>query len=546
MKRWRAARWVIAYLITLAAGSLSLNRWIAVNRDVDAPRAVIVSEWQYGARVARHVVSPQKANEILARSAPSNRHVVAEEIIDEGPVLGRSRLLFGAAFVPNHDGIKVSYQGRVAYLTPDDLLRLHAYDEETELLGVPITLGVRRDVVLTAAAAELGISSARLLVDAKFRRLAIRPHGASARLPMPDVSTLRGAVLAAADYLARQVTANGTFRYELDPFSGETLPDYNWPRHAGATWFLARVANEEQDEHLRRKARLALNQLTSVASQQCGRYRCIGQGMRIEVGSSALTLLALCSMYSASLNPDWERTIRELAEFIRSQQRPDGEFAHTYDRATSRVIDEQFPYFSGEAALALSRAHLITHDDRDLESAKRAVEYLVARPSLFVTWRYFWRAEHWTCQAVTDLWTRVPNEVGLDFCLAWQQYNRGATSRDPEYKGAAGRYLFRSVPLTGAASSTEGAVATLAISKLAAVAPERAHELEQGIRNSLALLLRHQFTPGPEHLMTNPGAMRGGVPASTTDLRVRIDYVQHAGAAWLGYLRWLKNESWDL
>jgi len=37
--------------------------------------------------------------------------------------------------------------------------------------------------------------------------------------------------------------------------------------------------------------------------------------------------------------------------------------------------------------------------------------------------------------------------------------------------------------------------------------------------------------------MPNPNLMRGGVPASDTDLKVRIDYPQHAGTAWLNYLR---------
>jgi hypothetical protein len=525
---------------------LLLNRWIAVERNVNAPKSVVLSEWQQGERVARREVSPEQAKAERSQFSHLARRLVAEEILDEGPVIGRSRLLFGASFVTNHDGVKVIYRDRIVYLTPDDLLRWHAYDAEIELLGIPLTLGVKRDIVLSAAAAELRTSSAQLLAEGRFRRLAMRHAIGSKQSPQPDVATLRGAVLAAGNYLARQVNTDGRFRYEVDAIDGEVAPGYSWPRHAGSTWFLARAANREQDGYMWQKALLATSRLTNFASLRCGSNRCIGEGQRVDLGSSALTLLAVCEMYTASLNPDWEPVIRELAAFIRSQQRPDGEFAHTYDRQTSMPIDEQFPFYSGEATLALSRSHLITHDPRDLEAAARALDYLVSRPPIFLTWRYFWRSEHWTCQAVTDLWTRKPSPAGLDFCLAWQRYNRAATSRDPEYRGAAGRYLFRSVPLTGTASTTEAAVATLALSRMASMEAKEVGELERGIRNSLTLLLRNQLTPGPEYLMKNPAAMRGGMPASTTDLRVRIDYVQHAGAAWLGYLAWLENEPWSL
>jgi hypothetical protein len=505
---------------------------------------VVLSEWRQGERVRRKVVTSQEEKE---RESHSSRlgTLVSEEVLDEGPVLGTNPLVFGASFVPGRDGIKITFRNKTAYLTPDDLLSLHAYDFETELAGFPIDLGVNRDIALVAAASELRTTTNELLSSGRFRRVAMRPSSRP-KPAQPDIPTLERAVTEAANYLARQVKLDGTFRYEVDATTGEETPGYSWPRHAGTTWFLARVANYKHDGTLWLATQRAISRLTNYASLRCGQHRCIGEGSRVDLGSSALALLALCGAYQASLDDRWEPIIRELADFIRSQQRPDGEFAHTYDRERSAVVDEQFPYYTGEAALALSRAHLITHDGRDLEAASRALGYLVARPPLFVTWPYLWKSEHWTCQAVTDLWPRAPNTAGLQFCLAWQRYNRGATSRDPEYAGAAGRYLFRSVPLTGTASSTEAAVATLALSRMTSMAASDVAALEQGLRRSLALLLRYQFTPGPVHLMKQPAMMYGGMPASTTDLRVRIDYVQHAGSAWMDYLRYLKNEPWDI
>ncbi len=543
MKSLTVVHWLLGYLLVLGLACLVLNRCLAVNRDVTVPRAVILSAWKNGQRVARQVVAPEQASEQRSRLGATHARVESEELLDEGPVLGKSEVLLGASIVPSRDGVKVKYRGRVAYLTPDDLQQLRGYDFETEILGFPFVLGVKRDVVLSAAASELGVSIEQLLAEAQFRRVAVR-RGVlrDADKAKADVPTLRKAVNAAAYYLARQLNSDGTFHYELDATTGQDVPGYNWPRHAGAAWFLARVAAYTHDELLAHKASLALTRLNDFATLRCGSRRCIGEGPRADIGSSALTLLAMCEMHAAHLAEGLLPSIGELADFIRSQQRSDGEFAHTYDCEQSKPIDEQFPYYTGEATLALSRAHLITGNPNDLSAASRALQYLVSRPRLFVTWRYFWAAEHWTCQAVTDLWQRAPSPAGLEFCLAWQRYNRGATSHDPEYAGAAGRFLFRSAPLTGAASSTEAAVATLALSRLTPVPTSEVAELERGVRVSLELLLRHQFLPGPTHLMKNPSAMQGAVPCSTTDLRVRIDYPQHSGSAWLAYLNWLENE----
>lgn len=86
---------------------------------------------------------------------------------------------------------------------------------------------------------------------------------------------------------------------------------------------------------------------------------------------------------------------------------------HVYDRTARRPVDEQLLFFSGEATLALARAHRITHDAADLEAARRALSYLVGPAWNFFGNRYYFGEEHWTCQAVEELWDRgtygIPN-----------------------------------------------------------------------------------------------------------------------------------------
>ena len=150
-----------------------------------------------------------------------------------------------------------------------------------------------------------------------------------------------------------------------------------------------------------------------------------------------------------------------------------------------------------------------------------------------------------------DLWDRAPDPRALDFCVRWQDYNRklqytaGETPYDAD--GAYGFGPLVTPRLTPVGSRTEAGIATLDVasrpSALAGggaplVAPEEVAELDAQMRRSLALLLRHQFRPGPRFLFAVPAAVDGAMPGSEVDWQLRIDYAQHAGSA---LVRWLSG-----
>ena len=85
--------------------------------------------------------------------------------------------------------------------------------------------------------------------------------------------------------------------------------------------------------------------------------------------------------------------------------------------------------------------------------------------------------------------------------------------------------------LTPIASRCEAAIAVLDAAKRAdRPAAERA-ALEGQIRRSLALLLRHQLGADTAHLMADPDAVQGAMPATEVDWELRIDFAQHTGSA---------------
>lgn len=524
----------------LCALCLALFCRVRLARD-GAPRGPSVqSVWQHGTRLSRTLLEhePPLAPE---PALPRGAQRVSEVIVDSAPIGPAWPLLLAASLAPARDGLMVSYRGQRAYATPLDLRRLEAYEAPAQLGPFSVVLGIDVDKVLAALASELGATPADLLREGSFRRFAVKNDIEYPKKLRPadiDRGRVRSSVEQAARYLLRNQHRDGSFRYEVNAMTGADEPGYNYPRHAGATYFLARAANQFDDAELERAARRAGAFMKDHATLRCGAHGCIGEGEQVDVGAAALALLGYVELVAGGAS-EYREPALDLAGFLRAQQRTNGDFQHLYSVSEQHPIDVQFEYYTGEAAFALSRVARLSGDDRDLQAARRALSFLVQRSPWFIGARYFWGAEHWTCQVLEDLWQRAPDRAALDFCLRWQAVNRNlqfdSPPAPPEYDGAISRGPFLTPRLTPLGSRMEAAVATLAVARSAGVSESELGELEREIRRAFAVLLNYQFSPGPTFLMPDPRAMLGGFPGSAVDLHVRIDYPQHAGGALLRY-----------
>jgi hypothetical protein len=535
-------RVLLAYVLLLALVSLLLWRVVRLDRAHAPSGTSIVSVWQGGARSARRVVTGEANRTLEAEGEAKGATRTVDEIVDSAPIFALSRFIFAGSVAPVRDGVSASYQGQTAYATPDDLLKLEAYESALQIGPVGLVLGTDADKVLGLLAAELHTTPDELFRHGKFRRFAVRREQ---RFPRPlkdsDVTLagVREAVLNAARYLARNQKRDGSFRYEVDAMTGADSAEYNYPRHAGATYFLARAGNQLHDARLFRAARQAALFMKDRQTLRCGAHACVGEGEQVDVGSSALALLTYVELLNGGAT-EFHDPALELAGFLRDQQLANGDFQHFYSVKEQHPINIQVEYYTGEAAFALSRVARVSADAKDLAAARRALSFLVARSPWFLGAHYFWGAEHWTCQVLEDLWQRAPDQRALRFCLDWQAANRNLQLSSPpalaEYDGGLSRGPFVSPRLTPLASRLEAAVATLSVARGAGVSNAELALLEAEIRRGFAFLLRYQLMPGPSYLMPDPRAVIGGVPGSPVDLHVRIDYPQHAGDAWLRFI----------
>jgi hypothetical protein len=519
-----------------------VHRTFSLDVDEAHPRAVITSVWQDGRLVARAL--GQDPSLRAALEAQPGATLVEERVVAEGPVVTWSEAALALSFVPGHDGIEATLSGRTVYLTPDDLLARQAYDRGVSIAAVQLTAGLDVPLALSLLSDQLGTTARELLDHGTLKRIRVvraKPVAIAVTANTLTSADVRSFAVAGGLYLARGVDGDGRFRYLVDAPTNRTLPGYDWPRHAGATYFLAQVAALSGDSEIAWAALRAAGLLRDHAIASCGDHRCVVGGPVADLGSTALTVLAFVEIARKGLDPGYALVVPDLTAFLRSQQRADGEFMHLYDRAKRSPIDTQLLYYSGEAAFALSRAHGLLHDGRDLEASTRALAHLVGGAWSFFGSRYYWGEEHWTCQAMDDLWDRAPSPAALSFCLEWQAYNRrlqygpGETAFDAD--GAYGFGPLLTPRLTPVGSRSESGIATLEAARRAGIAAADLAALVGQIRRSLALLVRHQLRGDQCYVCSDPAAVDGAMPGSEVDWQLRIDYAQHAGSA---MIRWLE------
>lgn len=543
----RLARLFALYAALLLAAAIVVHERVRLHAVDPASAVTVESAWRSGALVKRRV---RPASEPPAQPAEGER-VVDEAVVAEGG-LSTAPWLLELGLVSGRDGVVAELEGKTAYVTADDLLAAQAYDRSTTLFDPSLGVGVHRAVVFALLADRLGVPAREVEARARLRRVRFerRVPGAA---PLPRGAALSRAdvedgVREAARYLARVVDDGGRFRYLVAAPTGESIPGYNWPRHAGATFFLAQSAAILDDPDVRWAALRAAALLRDEKMTTCGEYACIADDEVADVGSSALALIAFTEIVRTGADGSYRPAVAALARFLRSMQRKDGELMHLYRRDGRMPLDVQFLYYTGEATLALARAHTITGDARDLEAATRALAHLVGPGWSFFGSRYYWNEEHWTCQAMAELWDRAPNEDALTFCLRWHAYQRrlqyGERESPFDADGAFGFGPFVTPRVTPASSRGEAAGATLAVLLHERRAGRDRHAveiplLEDELRRALAFVLRHQLgaRQTTDHLFADPELVRGALPGSAVDLQLRIDYPQHAGSA---LVRWLE------
>ncbi len=466
--------------------------------------------------------------------------------------------------------------GKPAWLLPHELVSarvLAARRPSATVQDLAVGLDLERITRLLATRANLvgAVDRARLyrfrtdtFVEAP-RPVAPDPAAAPIALergipaaPPLTAAALREAALAGGHFLVAHMAPNGRYIYEHDLSSGgQTDPasaSYSMPRHAGTTYFLAELYRITGEPWLREPIERAFAHLAELmANGGCATTLADGtqidcvmdrQETKAQLGATALAVVALAEYQRATADTRYLPVATRLATFLLWMQRPDGSFRHTYVPATKLASESEMQlYYSGEAALALARMYLVTHDPRYARAAERGLDWVVAQYDFFMG-GFFFGEEHWTCIAAEALWPAVKTQKYVDFCADYATFLRGqqapaadGISDQADQADFAGAYVFTpfiAPSNTPAGSRTEAMISTYLLTRDHGT-PDLA--IRAQIRAALQYALGQQVRPESDFAVVGPGL--GGMPGTPIDRSVRIDYVQHVCSAMIRASEWI-------
>jgi len=332
-----------------------------------------------------------------------------------------------------------------------------------------------------------------------------------------SIAGLEQAVHEAARHLKFHMKPDGKFAYVVSGPSGQPGGGYNFPRHAGGTWFMAKVGQQTGDPQIKIGARSAADFLARNSVRlDDGRAYVIDPNRKdgkAWVGTTALTLLALLE---ADLLPDLQKA---YASHLASAVDLQGKVLGDFDRATESFPEQPaVTYGQGQVLLALAAA-----EDAQLPDVTRALERAVE----YVEGPYWPQPaarigildEHWMCIAADKLDRIGHAEAGRAICEAYlaNQMNLDADSPLAMPAGPAG----------GIAEAWMGAA--LMDARRGVFGRHFDQALEHG-----KLLIAQRYRPADAAFLPRPEALLGGFRDNPWKLDVRVDAVQHIGFALLG------------
>ncbi len=369
--------------------------------------------------------------------------------------------------------------------------------------------------------------------------------------PLISMEALDEAIDAGGDYLVASVDDNGkfTYRINLEPALA-VRKKYNILRHAGAIYVLAEAYERQPDSAIleamsRASAFMKREALGPVPGEEGllaiwskHGLNNAGKPDQAKLGGAGLGLAALVSLERIAPETSSIEDLRGLARFILFMQRENGSFYSKYYVDGGRDETWVSLFYPGEAALGLIMLYEIDPDPAWLAGAVRALDHLArtreGRASVPI--------DHWSLIASERLFALDPGDVSIERSRievhAAQVVEQILRSRPPPSKKEPIVSFVVDGRTTPTATRVEGLVAALN------VIPESEDLLRRrvtrAIADGVAFLVAAQVADGP-HRGATPRAI-GRLSPTPENARfnrraseVRIDYVQHALSAFIGY-----------
>ncbi len=337
--------------------------------------------------------------------------------------------------------------------------------------------------------------------------------------PGPELSpeAIDAAVRSGADHLIHNLGTDGGFTYIVEGPSGKAGSGYNYPRHAGTSWYLARVAAAFESNGpgpYGEATDRAIAFLDSVSRRlPDGRAFVLDPSRKDGKSWAGTTALAALASLTRGRTPELsEAWVRQLAASVDERGQVRGDMSL---KQASFPEQAQNGYGQGQVVLALAVAerHGIKVGEEALTRAIRFLEseYVGSAHPLITG------DEHWMCLTAHAILEVRGVDVARGICKAYVAATRFGT---PEPEGAVR-------PSAGPGGGLAEAVVAHAWNSQDPAWMERS--LRWG-----KLFLDSQYRSEDSPFLGAPLRLIGGFRDGPGQLDVQIDAVQHIGSALLG------------
>jgi hypothetical protein len=484
----------------------------------EGPVTAIVSTFARGERTSVAYAEGPDLASVLEQLRPTGlpergAGIVLEIATEEGPIY-RSWMQPGGYSLlrPGADGLRTE----TGLVGPQELWRDESVVSRRpgEVLPIPAvkTQGVSRVRFQSWIASDAGVS--------EMYRTWSAPQDLTA-------DNVREAALAGALHIAENQRSDGRYAYVVQGPSGTLKGGYNYPRHAGGTWYLARVYSRTSNQQAREAA------LAGVAFMKAHtEYTADGRGFVLDpnrsdgkawVGTTALALLAVTELgVEPELTQAW-------ADFVASSVDERGQVRGDIDLAThSWPAQDEVTYAQGQGLLGLAAAERagVPGMRAPLERAAAYVDdgYWPMPAARLTT-----LDEHWMCLAASAADEVLDTPAGKDVCSAYL----GHIAPTAPHPNSALR-----PPAGPAAGLAEAVIARAELDR-------RAGAVDVYLPRAMAygeLLMENAYQVTDSPLLGRPHKLIGGFRDSPWGLDVRVDAVQHIGCALLGIEQLLSDK----
>lgn len=331
-------------------------------------------------------------------------------------------------------------------------------------------------------------------------------------------------------YLVSALRNGGRFFYGYLPASNRKLVNYNMVRHCGTIWSLCQAQQLTGDDTLQLSIDQAIEYMKAfIATKDSAAYVLSDEKDEISLGANALAILALTEYGQAFDTKEYDDLVTQLAAGILSMQNSStGQFTHVLN--SDYTVKKAFStvYYDGEATFALVRAYARTKEERFLDGAKKAADWMVEE-------KYEQHGDHWVAYAMNELTKYAPDEAYFTLGLKNAQENMEAIRRRQTTSPTSLELLMATFEMVDRIET--GKI------KVGYLSSFNEKVLFKAIGERAQIMLDGYFYPETAMYMVYPQRVAYTFFVRQDRFRVRIDDVQHNMGAYYAFIR--NYEKWQ-